>query len=113
MAEHTHVSVATRRRRRGFSGFPWAMLLGALWAILPATARAGDVKVTLDERATAYASEAGLSPAAVEMQLSEELRNLFQIARLDQYLRSFADAHAFASRGMGADYASNFDAVML
>ena len=98
---------AYQRRALTILSFTSVMVVG--WAPV----RAAEVKVTLDERAMAYAAQAGVPPAQIEAQIGEELRNLFQVARVDEYLRSFADAHAFSSRGMGADYASNFGAVML
>ena len=71
------------------------------------------MRVQLDERAMMYAAQAGLQPGELEMQLKNELEGLFQVARIDDYLRSWGDAQSFASRGMGADYASNFKAVMV
>jgi hypothetical protein len=60
-----------------------------------------------------YAERAGLSVPEIEMQIKNELERLFQVTRAGDYVRSWGDAQSFASRGMGADYASNFSAVMI
>lgn len=85
------------------------VVLGVLLVVRTARAQP-QVHVQVTEGPGAqFAAQAGLpSAAALQTQLEGELNSLFQTYRLGDYLRSFADAQAFASRGMGVDYASNF-----
>jgi hypothetical protein len=78
-------------------------------------ARAAEVNVNIRETPAAaqFAQQAGLDVPTLESDVKRELENLFQTYRVAEYLRSFGDAQAFASRGMGVDYVSNFQAVML
>jgi hypothetical protein len=73
---------------------------------------APDIKVSLPDSDT-FATQLGTTRANLESQVSQRLSDVFQSARVGDYLRSLADAQAFTTRGMGADYASNFKAVMV
>jgi hypothetical protein len=87
--------------------------LALLW--LAADSRAAEVRVNIQESpgAAQFAQQAGLDIPRLEGEVQRELENLFQTYRVADYLRSFADAQAFASRGMGVDYVSNFRAAMI
>ncbi len=85
-----------------------ALLLG-----LPAAARAG-VTVKIDAPdAQRFSSQSGVDVTAIEKQLQTELERIFQVLRLHDYLRSFADAQAFTSHGVGVDYASQLKYLMI
>jgi hypothetical protein len=92
------------RMRLGFAAF--LMLAG-----LGAPARA-DVTVTLNPGAgQSFASQVGIDKGAIEQQLANELRTLFQTYRLHDYVRSFGDAQSFTTRGLGVDYGSTIDVL--
>jgi hypothetical protein len=78
-----------------------SLVVLALAATEP-TARAA-ILVTIDP---AFARQTGLSPEVVATQISEELDRLFQVYRVKDYVRSFGDAQAFTTRGLGVDYGS-------
>jgi hypothetical protein len=54
-----------------------------------------------------FAQQAGINTDVLRMQIEDELNRLFQLYRLKDYLRSFGDAQAFTTRGLGVDYGSN------
>lgn len=76
-----------------------------LAAVAPAAAQV-TVEITPGPGAQ-FAQQAGISLDVIKMQLEGELNRLFQVYRLKDYLRSFGDAQAFTTRGLGVDYASN------
>jgi hypothetical protein len=85
-------------------------------ALAGAAARPAQAAVTVNIRpgpGAQFAQQAGIDLMQLQSQLETELNNLFQTYRLSDYLRSFANAQSFATRGMGVDYASNFKAVMV
>jgi hypothetical protein len=53
-----------------------------------------------------FAQQAGVDLEAVKAQIQGELDRLFQVYRLEDYLRAFSDAQAFTTRGLGVDYGS-------
>jgi hypothetical protein len=67
------------------------------------TARA-DIQVTINQT---FADQTGISKESVETQIRDELDRLFQVYRVKDYVRSFGDAQAFTTRGLGVDYGSN------
>lgn len=72
-------------------------------------ARAGvDLKIDPGQGG-AYAQQLGLNLDQVRMQLQTELDRLFQVYRLDDYLRAFSDAQSFTTRGLGVDYGSTIN----
>jgi hypothetical protein len=77
-------------------------LLLALWGGTPARAAEG-VSVTLVEEAHQY----GLSDEDVSAAIGGA--DVLHLGDPDAYLRSMADASALATKGMGVDYASNFE----
>ncbi len=92
-----------------------ASLVAALSSLSLPVARAAEVNVRIQETPAAaqFARQAGLDVATLEGEVRREMENLFQTYRVADYLRSFGDAQAFASRGMGVDYVSNFRAAMV
>jgi hypothetical protein len=95
-------------------GTLWFVLV-FLWAPGAFRASAAEVNVKIQESPVAaqFAQQAGLDVPMLEAEVKRELENLFQTYRVADYLRSFGDAQAFASRGMGVDYVSNFQAAMI
>ena len=92
-----------------------APLSAVLVLLLANVAAAAEVTVKIRESpvAASFAQQAGLDVPTLEADVRRELENLFQTYRVADYLRSFGDAQAFASRGMGVDYASNIEAAMI
>jgi hypothetical protein len=76
------------------------------------TANAAAIVVSLPD-SEGYAAKLGTTRAALETQVQGKLQSIFQTARVGEYLRSLADAQAFTTRGMGVDYASNFNVLMV
>jgi len=80
----------------------------AVVAVLAAPARA-DVDITLSPDGEALATELGLDPATLETRLQAKIDDLYDAANVAGFLRAFANATSFASRGTGVDYAPVFD----
>jgi hypothetical protein len=86
-------------------------LAGLALVSLAAPARAG-VTVHTDKAAVdRLAAQAGVQLPDIDQQLQTELEHLFQTYRLHDYLRSFADAQSFTTRGLGVDYGSTIGLV--
>ncbi len=102
---------------RLLSGLPVAAgsLAVALVCARAGAARGAEVQVKIQETplAAQFAQQAGVDIPTLQGDVQRELETLFQTYRVTDYLRSFGNAHSFASRGLGVDYASNFKAVML
>lgn len=78
------------------------VLLGLAQA---ATASAqSTVTVTLNQRGQDVAEELGLSVPDLIAHAEQRIDELYRVSRIDQLLRSFANAAAFAQRGVGTDY---------
>jgi hypothetical protein len=72
------------------------------------------IEVTFDSaRGTQYAQQLGLDVELLKTRVREEIGRAFQLYRLDDYLRSFGDAQAFTTKGLGVDYASDLQYVMI
>jgi len=54
-----------------------------------------------------FASEFGFDLDELEGLLESELQEIFNLVDPNDYLRAFADAEAFSSKGLAVDYASN------
>ncbi|MEZ4401074.1 MAG: hypothetical protein R3B06_13705 [Kofleriaceae bacterium] len=83
----------------------------ALAAVLASTAVAhagGDVTITLTPDGQQFAADVGLDPAELATRIETRLGELYDTANVDGFLRAFANATSFASRGTGADYAPVF-----
>ena len=81
-----------------------APLLTALLALAPASAQAQQIVIELDEE---RAAQLGLDTGALEGDLREQMDGQLRLDEVDQFLRQMGAANMTASRGMGADYASN------
>ncbi|HEY0708923.1 MAG TPA: hypothetical protein VGG33_19090 [Polyangia bacterium] len=100
-------TIGTSLRSRGVR---LGVLLGALVFGRARPAAAVDVAVSLDPGPGAqYAEQVGLSMPQLETQVADELRRYFQLYRIDDFLRNMGEGQAFTSRGLGVDYASDFD----
>ena len=87
-------------------GLTAAALALAAVAVAPGAARAGgDVTIALSADGQQLASSLGLMPAELEMQLEDRIGTLYDLFRVDELLRAFADATSFSNRGIGVDYA--------
>ena len=86
--------------------FARAIVVVALaWA---APANAGTVTVDLEATdAAQFAAAMGISIEELESQLTDEINEVYNVLRAEDYMRALADAQAFSSRGLGVDYASN------
>jgi hypothetical protein len=74
-----------------------------------ATARAdGDVTITLNADGQQLATELGIDTAELERRIEAQIADAYDTANVDGFLRSFANATSFASRGVGVDYAPLF-----
>lgn len=74
-----------------------------------AVARAdGDVTIDLTPEGDQLAADLGLDPAELEQQLRERLAGYYDTANVEGFLRTFANATSFSSRGVGVDYAPLF-----
>lgn len=83
-----------------------ATTLAALAAVPAARA---DVTITLSPDGEALATELGLDPATLATRLQTQIDDLYDAANVAGFLRAFANATSFASRGTGVDYAPVFD----
>jgi hypothetical protein len=80
--------------------------LAALALAAPGTARAdGNVTITLGAEGQQLASSLGQLPAELEAELEERIGDLYDVYRVEEILRAFADATSFSNRGIGVDYA--------
>jgi hypothetical protein len=88
--------------------------LGA--TIAPAVARADsrvDVDLTLNQAGRDLAVQLGLTELQLEERLTTGLKRALAVLDLADFLTSFANATSFSSRGVGVDYATDSDGVML
>lgn len=84
------------------------MVSVAACAALGGVARAdSDVTVTLTPDGEAFAGQNGDTPAELEAKLETKIAEIYNAARVDEYLRAFSNATSFSNRGIGVDYASN------
>jgi hypothetical protein len=76
-----------------------------------ATARdaAADSSVTivLTPDGEQFATDNGDTPAELEGKLETKIAEVYNAARVEEYLRAFSNATSFSNRGIGVDYASN------
>ncbi len=89
------------------------MLLG-LAALAPSRAAAqGSVTITLTQEGQDLADALGISPAELQSDVEAQVADAYNVFRAEEFLRAFADATSFSSRGIGVDYASNGDGLMV
>jgi hypothetical protein len=85
-------------------------------AALPAQVRADastDVSITLNEDGKRLAQELGLDVETFEQDVETKVTEALQLSEVQRFLRSFANASSFSSRGIGVDYASNSERYVL
>jgi hypothetical protein len=85
-------------------------------AALPAQVRAdasSDVSITLNEDGKRLAQELGLDLETFEQDVETKVTGALQLSEVQRFLRSFANASSFSSRGIGVDYASNSERYVL
>jgi hypothetical protein len=76
----------------------------------PVTLAATGIDVNIDQ---GLAEQLGLDAGALESSLSGAISDELRLGDAAGFLGSMADASALATKGMGVDYASNFDKIMV
>lgn len=71
------------------------------------------VGVQLNPEGDAFATRLGITPAELASQMQTLINDAYGASDVDAYIRSFADATAFSMRGLGVDYASDPDSLIL
>ncbi len=90
------------------------LLLAALVALRPGRADAQlTVGVDLSPEGNMLAAQIGVTPAELAMRMQTAINDIYSASDVDGFLRSFADATAFSMRGLGVDYASDPDSLIL
>ncbi len=93
--------------------------MGVLLAILLTCYRPslalGDTNATVTPNPAAedFANEFGLDLTGLELELENQLAELFQVIEPSKYLRALSNTQAFSSKGLGVDYASNPEVVSI
>jgi len=88
------------------------LVLAAVLTI-PSFAHAdGSVDITLSQEGMDLADSLGITVAELEADTEAQIDEAYTVNRIDDFLRAFADATAFSSRGIGVDYASNGEGLM-
>lgn len=98
------------------SSFRLASLGAALGLVLttsPAQAVDLSIEVKLADGAQAFADRLGITTAMIEAPMRKVVVDYFQANRIGEFLREMGEGQSFTNRGLGVDYASDFDAVML
>ena len=85
-----------------------AALVAGLAAGAPTARADGQVTIALTPDGEQLASDLGLDPAELAQRIDDRLTEMYDAANVDGFLRSFANATSFASRGVGVDYAPLF-----
>jgi hypothetical protein len=68
------------------------------------------MNITIDE---GLATQMGLDPGSLEASLGGSIEDELHLGDAQAFLGAMADAQALATKGMGVDYASNFDKLMV
>jgi hypothetical protein len=79
---------------------------------LPARAQVA-VGVQLNAEGEALASQLGVTSQDLASRIQTRVNDAYGATNVDGFLRSFADATAFAMRGLGVDYASDPQSLIL
>jgi hypothetical protein len=100
-------------RRVCLLGVALSVVALSVVGIAPA-ARAVDLTLTIKPGPGAeFAKQAGLDVGQLQLILEQQLQEYFQLYRLDDFLRELGDGQSFTNRGLGVDYASDWNAVIL
>ena len=97
--------------------FPLRGLLVALLLVIGVgvarPARAVDLTVQLDPNTSSqFAQLIGVGVEPLRKAIEDQLRQYFQLYRLGDFLKEYGDGQSFTNRGLGVDYASDFDYFM-
>lgn len=93
-----------------------ALALSALLVSLPGAALAeatAEVSVTLNEDGVRLAQELGFDAEGFERDVEDKVAHALQLSEVQRFLRSFANATSFSNRGLGVEYASNGDQLVV
>jgi hypothetical protein len=78
------------------------------------TARAVDLTLTITPGPGAeFAKQAGLDVGQLQAIVEQQLQEYFQLHRLGDFLQELGDGQSFTNRGLGVDYASDWNAIIL
>lgn len=88
------------------------MCLAVLLASSSARAQVA-VDVALNAEGEALAAAAGTSTTELAMRMQTIINDAYGATNVDGFIRSFADATAFSMRGLGVDYASDPNSLIL
>ncbi len=83
-----------------------AAIVVALLVAAPAHAQVG-VAVDLNHEGELLAGRIGITSRDLELRFQDQIDSVYGATHIDGFLRSFADASAFSMRGLGVDYASD------
>ena len=72
-----------------------------------------NVVITLNSTGTQLANQLGISTTQLQNDVNAQIQTAYQTAHLAQYIKAFSDATSFSSRGLGVDYASNAQGLIL
>jgi hypothetical protein len=89
-----------------------AVILAILLAASPARAQV-TVGVALNAEGDAVATQLGITPAELASQMQGLINDAYGASDVDAFIRSFADATAFSMRGLGVDYASDPESLIV
>jgi hypothetical protein len=87
----------------------------ALAALLLSTSAQAQVAVTVNLNAEGdmLAQQLGVTSSELATRIQSAINSAYGTMNVDGFLRSFADATAFSMRGLGVDYASDPDSIVL
>jgi hypothetical protein len=89
-----------------------AVVLVVLLLALPARAQVA-VTVQLNAEGDALANQLGISSQELATRIQSRINDAYGASNVEGFLRSFADATAFSMRGLGVDYASDPQSLVL
>lgn len=93
-----------------------SLALGALCLATPSAARAeatAEVSIVLNEDGERLAQELGVDTETFAQDVEAKVAQALQLSEVQRFLRSFANATSFSNRGLGVEYASNGDRLVV
>lgn len=93
-----------------------SLALCALLLSLPGAARAeatADVSIILNQDGERLAQELGVDTETFAQDVEARVANALQLSEVQRFLRSFANATSFSNRGLGVEYASSGDRLVV
>ena len=88
------------------------VVLALLFATRAANAQI-NVGVQLNAEGDMLAQQLGITPADLASRMQSAINDAYGATNVDGFIRSFADATAFSMRGLGVDYASDPNSLVL